>query len=149
MDVKTILWPTDLSENSQRAAKHVVSLAEQYGAAVKLLYVAADLCDYFPAYGNHPDPEKVQAFVDWELEHAKKKLGSICDSELKGCPNLSFHLVKGDAAQEILKAISEYKADLVVLTSRGHGGKTGVKGDFGNVADKVVKSSPIPVHVVK
>jgi hypothetical protein len=29
MEVRTILWPTDLSKNSLKAAKHVVSLADQ------------------------------------------------------------------------------------------------------------------------
>ena len=147
MEVKTILWPTDLSENSKKAAKAVVSLAQKYGAEVKLMYVAADLCQYFPAYGNHPQPERVTEFLDWELEHAKKKLDTICETELDGCPMLSVKLVSGDAATEILKAVKEEKADLVVLTRKGHGGP-GLEGGFGSVAEKVLKNSPVPVHVV-
>ena len=42
MEVRTILWPTDLSKNSIKAAKHVSSLAEKYQAKVILLYVGVD-----------------------------------------------------------------------------------------------------------
>ena len=43
MEVRTILWPTDLSKNSIKAAKHVSSLANKYQAKVILLYVGVDL----------------------------------------------------------------------------------------------------------
>ncbi len=52
MEVETILWPTDLSKNSLRAARHVESLAEKYQAKVVLLYVGVDLMTYFTAYGS-------------------------------------------------------------------------------------------------
>jgi hypothetical protein len=32
--IQTILWPTDLSRNSLKSAKHVVSLAEKYQAKI-------------------------------------------------------------------------------------------------------------------
>jgi nucleotide-binding universal stress UspA family protein len=57
MKVNTILWPTDLSENSLKAGKHVISLADKYQADVILLYVAVDLCAFFPAFGNYPSVE--------------------------------------------------------------------------------------------
>ncbi|RLA89597.1 MAG: hypothetical protein DRG58_04655 [Deltaproteobacteria bacterium] len=39
MEVQTILWPTDLSMNSLKATKHVISLAEKYQAEVIMLYI--------------------------------------------------------------------------------------------------------------
>lgn len=47
--VRTILWPTDLSRNSLKAAKHVVSLAEKYQAKIVMLYVGTDLTAYWEA----------------------------------------------------------------------------------------------------
>jgi nucleotide-binding universal stress UspA family protein len=74
----------------------------------------------------------------------------VCDKELKACPNLQVRLVQGDAAQEILKAVVQEKADLVVLTShgRGHEKIDRITPTFGSVAEKVVKNSPVPVHLV-
>ena len=72
MEIKTILWPTDLSENSLKAGNHVISLSEKYQAEVVLLYVSVDLCSFFPAYGNYPSVEHLNNFRDWELEKPEK-----------------------------------------------------------------------------
>jgi nucleotide-binding universal stress UspA family protein len=149
MEVRTILWPTDLSKNSIKAAKHVSSLAEKYQAKVILLYVGVDLLSMFPAYGT-PSGDQVQHFHQWELEQAKKHLEAVCAKELKACPNIEVKLVQGDAAAEILKTITAAKADLVVLTShgRGHDELDQKSTDFGSVAKKVMANSPVPVHLV-
>ena len=103
MEVRTILWPTDLSKNSIKAAKHVSSLALKYNAKVILLYVGVDLMSMFPAYGT-PSGGQLQHFHQWELEQAKKHLEGVCAKELKACPNIDVRLVQGDAAAEILKS---------------------------------------------
>ena len=149
MEVHTILWPTDLSKNSIKAAKHVESLAEKYQAKVVLLYVAVDLMTHFGAY-SYPTPEHVKHFQDWEMQHAKKQLETVCAKELKACPKIEMRLVQGDAAAEILKAVKKEKADMVVLTSHGRGTEEldQKSADFGSVAKKVMANSPVPVHLV-
>ena len=149
MEVHTILWPTDLSKNSIKAAKHVESLAEKYQAKVVLLYVAVDLMTHFGAY-SYPTPEHVKHFQDWEMQHAKKQLEAVCDKELKACPKIEMRLVQGEAAAEILKAVKKEKADMVVLTSHGRGTEEldQKSADFGSVAKKVMANSPVPVHLV-
>ncbi|MCJ7819336.1 MAG: universal stress protein [Syntrophales bacterium] len=149
MEVRTILWPTDLSKNSIKAAKHVSSLALKYEAKVILLYVGVDLMSMFPAYGT-PSGGQLQHFQQWELAQAKKHLEGVCAKELKACPNIDVRLVQGDAAAEILKTIKEAKADMVVLTSHGRGQEDldQRSADFGSVAKKVLANSPVPVHLV-
>ncbi len=149
MEVHTILWPTDLSKNSIKAAKHVESLADKYQAKVVLLYVGVDLMTHFGAY-SYPSPEHVKHFQDWELQHAKKQLELVCEKELKACPKIEMRLVQGDPAAEILKSVKEEKADMVVLTShgRGHDELDQKSADFGSVAKKVMANSPVPVHLV-
>jgi len=149
MEVHTILWPTDLSKNSIKAAKHVESLAEKYQAKVVLLYVAVDLMTHFGAY-SYPTPEHVKHFQDWEMQHAKKQLETVCAKELKACPKIEMRLVQGDAAAEILKAVKKEKADMVVLTSHGRGTEEldQKSADFGSVAKKVMANSSVPVHLV-
>jgi len=149
MEVRTILWPTDLSKNSIKAAKHVSSLALKYDAKVILLYVGVDLMSMFPAYGT-PSGGQLEHFQKWELEQAKKHLEGVCAKELKACPNIEVKLVQGDAAAEILKTAKATKADMVVLTShgRGHEDLDQRSADFGSVAKKVLANSPVPVHLV-
>ncbi len=150
MEVRTILWPTDLSKNSIQAAKHVESLAQKYQAKVILLYVGVDLMNYFPAYGNYPSQEHLHHFQNWEMTHAKKSLEAVCEKELKACPNIEVRLVQGDAAAEILKMINQEKADMVVHTTHGRGaeGLDQVGPEFGSVARLVMANSPVPVHLV-
>jgi nucleotide-binding universal stress UspA family protein len=147
--VRTILWPTDLSKNSIKAAKHVSSLAEKYQAKVIVLYVGVDLLSHLRAYGD-PSTEQAKHFQEFELKHAKKELEGVCERELKACPNLQTRLVQGDAASEILKMAQAEKADMVVLTTHGRGAENldQKSSEFGSVARKVMANSPVPVHLV-
>ena len=149
MEVRTILWPTDLSKNSLKAAKHVMSLADKYQARVIMMYVGTDLTAMDQAYG-YPSQEHLRHFQDWELTKAKKQMEGICEQDLKACPLLQVKLVQGDPAGEILKAVQEEKADLLVLTShgKGHEAVDQKSVEFGSVARKVLAQSPITVHLV-
>jgi nucleotide-binding universal stress UspA family protein len=149
MEVRTILWPTDLSKNSIKAAKHVSSLALKYEAKVILMYVGVDLMSHFGAYGC-PSEEQLEHFKDWELKQAKKQLETVCEEKLKACPNIEVKLVQGDAAAEILNAVKDSKADMVVMTSHGlgHEDLDQKSSEFGSVAKKVLAQSPVPVHLI-
>ena len=57
----------------------------------------------------------------------------------------------GRAASEILQAVQTEKADLVVITThgRGHDDIDQKSPVFGSVAEKVIRLSPVPVHLVE
>ena len=150
MNVRTILWPTDLSKLSLKAAPHVNSLAEKYQAKVIVLYVGVDLMNLLPYGGKYPSEEHLGHFQNWEKDQAKKKLETICEAELKACPMFEVRLVQGDPAGEILKAINKEKADMVVLSSHGRSGDEleAASPEFGGVARKVLASAKVPVHLV-
>jgi nucleotide-binding universal stress UspA family protein len=150
MEVRTILWPTDLSKNSIKAAKHVSMLAQKFQAKVILLYVGVDLMSMFPAYGNYPSEDQLKHFQNWELKQAKKHLESVCETELTACPNIDVHLLQGDPATEILRTIDQSRVDLVVLTThgRGHDELDQKSSEFGSVVKKVMANAAVPVHLV-
>lgn len=147
MDVQTILWPTDLSQTSKKAAPKIIELAQKHGAKIVLLYVGVDLCSYFPAYGDYPKADLITDFQSWELEKAKDKMEDFCAKELSACPNLEMRMVTGDAAEEILKKIGEEKADLVVMATRGEGVEWAAKSGttLAPIAEKIIARSPVPV----
>lgn len=148
--IRTILWPTDLSKNSLKSAKHVVSLAEKYQAKIIMLYVATDLTSMFGGYAHEPGEHHLKHFQEWELKQAKSKMQHICETDLKACPNMEIRLVQGDAASEILQAVQTEKADLVVITTHGlsHDQMAKKSPLFGSVTEKVIRTSPVPVHLV-
>jgi nucleotide-binding universal stress UspA family protein len=59
--------------------------------------------------------------------------------------NYKTRSVVGNAAEEILKAATKDKVDLIVMGSRGHGGLTSML--IGSVAQKVLTQSEVPVMV--
>lgn len=150
MPQNTILWPTDLSKGSLKAMDQVSALAEKLDSKVVVMYVAVDLCSYFPAYGNFPSPERLQEFQSWEMEEARRSLEKVCERMQKGCPNLKVRLVRGDAAEEILKAVREEQAGLVVMTSRGRSldADPSRATGLGSVARTVLEKSTVPVQIV-
>ena len=143
MEVKRILWPTDLSGSAEKALDYVTSLSEKYGSEVHVLYVIEQLALHEPWYGEF-DKTHVEKIQDWEQKTAKKRLDEICENFLKGCPLYVKHTAVGDPAQEILGFIEKENVDLVVMASHGRKGHF----RFGSVADKVIRHSRVPVVAI-
>lgn len=143
MEVKKILWPTDLSNNAEKALPYVTSLGEKYQTEVHVLYVIEELAYHEPWYGEF-DRAHIEKIHKWEEEKARERLDQTCNSYLKGCPLYIKHIAIGDPAREILKLIEEEKVDMVIMSTRGRKGHFG----FGSVAEKVTKNSPVPVVTI-
>jgi len=143
MAVTKVLWPTDFSANASQALEHVTSLTEKYQAEIHILYVIEDMGHHEPWYGDL-DRSHVDRIHEWERKAAEKRLNEICENHLQGCPLYVKHIAIGDPAEEILKAIDEQKVDTVVMATRGRRGRF----QFGSVAEKVVKNSPVPVVTI-
>ncbi len=61
--------------------------------------------------------------------------------------NTQINVLTGNPAEEILRFTEEQKADLIVIASRGKSGFS--RWDMGNVADKLMRGSRVPVLMVK
>ena len=144
MEIKKILWPTDFSKNSNAALAYVLSLTKKYGAEIYLLYVAEDLTDHPPWYGELT-PEHAETLREWEIPHAEKKMEEICQKDLAGCPMFHKRISLGDPADEILKVIEKEGPDVVIMATRGRRDRF----QFGSVTERVVKNSPVPVWTVR
>lgn len=143
MEVKKILWPTDLSGNAEKALPLVTSLSEKLQGEVHLLYVIEELALHEPWYGEF-DSSHIDKIHDWERKKAEERLDWVCGEHLQGCPLYIKHMAIGDPADEILKIIPEEGIDMVVMAKRGRKGRF----SFGSVTEKVVKNAPVPVSVV-
>jgi nucleotide-binding universal stress UspA family protein len=143
MELKKILWPTDLSANAAKALPYVTSLSKKYDAEIHIIYVIQEMAQHEPWYGefdrNHLD--KIQA---WEKESAEKHLEQICEKYLQGCPLFVQHTASGDPAQEVINLVKRENIDIVVLAVKGWKGSF----PFGSVAEKVVKNSSVPVITI-
>ncbi len=143
MEIKKILWPTDLSNHAQEALPFVTSLTSRYQAEVHILYVIEELGEHAAWYGEFDNPH-IEKIHEWEKEKAEERLGEICEKYLVGCPRFIRHVAIGDPADEILKLIQEEEVDIVVMATRGERNRF----HFGSVTDRVVKYSPVKVVTV-
>ncbi len=143
VEFKHILFPCDLTENSNKILPFVMSMAEKYDSAIDLLHVVENLNRWGKIYVPHPYLNKLQ---EEALAAAEKALEWICDQKLKSCPNFRRRIVTGDPANQIIKVIEAENIDLVIMAT--HGRKGLEHTIFGSVAQNVVQRSPVPVLTI-
>jgi nucleotide-binding universal stress UspA family protein len=140
VEIKRILFPTDLTKNSSKVLPYVLSVSDKYNSMIYLLHVIE----------NAPTlraSEVAAAYDEKEaLNEAEAEIDNVCEKQLESCPGFQKKVVFGNPAMEILKAIKTVGIDLVVMGTRGRKGTSRIF--FGSVAESVIKSSPVPVLVV-
>ena len=143
LEIKKILFPLDLTENSSKILPYVLSISEKYNSLIYLLHVVQDLNKWGKLYVPHPSMDK---FQEEAIEGAKKAMDTVCENQLQSCPNFQKKVVSGDTVDEILKVIESEDIDLLIMGT--HGRKGLEHTIFGNKKKKVVKKSPAPVLVI-
>ena len=132
--IRTILQPTDFSENSRNALQVACSLARDYGARLVVLHVAA-----IPAIEGYQavDPAAIRNEAE-TLLNALEVPGDNVRAE-RQC-------VLGETVPELLRVAQEINADVIVV---GTHGRTGLKHLLmGSVAEQVLRHAPCLVLTV-
>ena len=138
-----VLFPVDFSESSDKIVPYVQSVAERFGSQIHILF-AARVFDHFTSiYVPHPSINKFEKEL---IDGAEKRLYEFVDHHFKEFPHTKTAVVAGDPSEEIINYINEHEIDLVIMGTHGRKGMD--KIIFGSVAERVVKSSPVPVMVV-
>jgi nucleotide-binding universal stress UspA family protein len=137
---KRILCPVDFSEFSTRAFRYAIAFAQQYKSEVIAFHCApmipvpflygAEFSSGMPAFSYDPS-EELQRFIE-----------SFKAFDL----SIKMRVDEGDPASRILNAISEEKADLVVMGTHGLGGYEEIL--MGSVTNKILHKTQIPVLTV-
>ena len=142
-EFKKILFPVDLSESSEKILPYVRMVAKKLDAKIHILF-AARVLQYFTSI-NVPHPS-INKFEQEIIEGAEKKLYEFIDQYFKEYPGTKTAVVAGDASEEIINYVESQGIDLIIMGT--HGRKGIDKALFGSVAERVVKTSPVPVLVV-
>ncbi len=135
---KKVLVPTDGSEQSKKAVEHAAKLSKALNAKITLLYVInLPYIKQITLVGEHAAEElrKKGERILKDAEEIVKKYGVEYEKKID----------EGDPASVIV----EYgkKHDAIIMASHGHSAIT--KLLLGSVADKVVRTSTVPVTIVK
>lgn len=141
--IKKILVPTDLSELSVAAVEYAASLAEKYDARIYLLYVIEGQ----PSKGLPPDGGYSEAGPAASVEEGKKELHRFVDWKAKEIGDVVEVAQAGKPETEICRFAKEEGIDLIVMATHGRTGLAHVL--MGSVAERVVRTSGVPVMTVK
>jgi nucleotide-binding universal stress UspA family protein len=133
---RRILVPTDLSEPSRRAFPLAAVLARSFGAHVIALHAAS------PRIGR--TTAGITDAIDAVMP-SDRALIQFLGRAFRGVV-VEPMVVLGSAWARIVEAARDERADLIVISTHGHGGL--VDRVLGTHAERVVQEAPCPVIVV-
>lgn len=136
--IRTILFPTDLSEASESALGVAFSLARDYHAHLIILQVAS-----FGGAVPYSELERILKQSSGYRHELEDKLRQCQRPECKA----EFRVVEGDSAEQIVRVAQEARCDLIVMGSHGRTGLARLL--MGSVAEKTLRNAPCPVLLVK
>jgi len=144
LHLKKILVPIDFSDASKKALKYAFRFAEQFNCEIVLLHVVE------PAGPTVGPPLVLEVFLDAEdpLSIVEKKLAALsAQARTNGTNPASSTIRTGHAPNEITKAAKDLDVDLIVIAT--HGNTSSRYLCIGSTAERVVRSAPCPVLVVR
>ncbi len=147
-----ILYPTDFSEISRKAADYILKLREAGAEEVYVLHVmdtstmmAPAGPSFFGAVGTTPALTQ-QAIDEWR-ESAAEEVGRLADTFEAAGLRATAAVEVGDPADVVLRTAAAENASIIVIGATGKGHLAELI--LGSVSDEVIRKSHLPVLVVK
>jgi nucleotide-binding universal stress UspA family protein len=136
--IDSVVVATDGSESVQRATAVALDLADRFDATVHALYVV-------DTEEVESSPEDLQADLRDALEQqAEDALEDVAD---RAAGDVTTAVREGRPAAEIVGYARENDVDLVSTGTRGRHGENRLL--IGSVAERVVRTCPVPVLTVR
>ena len=167
VDVKKILYATDLSENARYAFAYAMSLADLYDAAITMIHVLPEVPELLDqSVIGYISAERWEEIKSQQLDEAKEALigkkrehlaikealhqfSEDVKEQQKGAGFKTDEIIveRGNPVEEIIKNAEERNCDLVVMGTHGQG--TLADAMLGSTARRVIRRSKMPVLVVR
>jgi nucleotide-binding universal stress UspA family protein len=167
VDVKKILYATDLSENARYAFAYAVSLADLYNAGITMIHVLPEVPALLDqSVIGYISEERWQDIKSQQMDEAKEALiGKKRDhlaikealhqfsedvkqeQEGDGFTTDDIVVQRGNPVEEIIRNAEEQNCDLIVMGTHGQGTLEDVM--LGSTARRVIRRSKVPVLVVR
>ena len=138
LPIRTILHPTDFSDESRPAFELACALARDYSAALVVSHVVPPTRAFAADGVAIPLPAE-------EPYEARARLARMHPTE--GRVEVEHRLLEGDPTTMILKLAEDAKADVIVMGTHGSSGLMRLL--VGSVAEGVMRKAPCPVLTVR
>ena len=165
IQIRKILYATDLSETAVHAFSYALSLAMAYDAGITMLHVVSEsssnefISSMISATTLRKIKEQHHSEARQNMIGKRREFGAIKEvlqafsDEAKAANHNQDFLTEdiliedGPPAETIVKTAKKQDCDLIVMGTHGQGGITEIL--VGSTAKKVIKQSSIPVLVIR
>ena len=138
-----ILFPVDLSETSPKLVTYVTQMANRFESEIHLLFVAR-VFDYFT--NLYVSDTSINEFHTEIVEGAERRLQEFRTENFSDFKAVQTRVEVGDISEEIINYSKSKETDLIIMGTHGRKGLDRIM--FGSVAERVIKTSPVPVLVI-
>ena len=140
---KSILVPLDGSELAELVFTYVKELAGRLDMDIVLLHISSpNFSQFIPMHRAYI--ERMAETIQRQTEEIQKKIGIKPGDKLI---KVQGKLAIGYAAEEILRYADENAVDLIAMATHGRSGLK--RWIVGSVADKILRTSSLPVWLVR
>jgi nucleotide-binding universal stress UspA family protein len=143
--MKTILFPTDFSDNASHAAQYAGMLAKLFNAKIVLLNIYS-----IPTVSEYQLPSEIEDFIIRNRKEAEKALQDFAVKFIEKtglAPERVIQRVEyGLATDKIVNIANAIKSDMIVMGTKGAG--TLLDRWLGTHAQEVMKLAECPVWVI-
>ena len=139
-EFKTILCPTDFSEDSYRALDYGVRFAKAADGVLLIVHVIHIASGELTEHGHTMKIEAGQQRAQSMLEEARQKYAN-------NYPKCELVLDLGNPYEKLMAIIAQRKVDLFVMSTHGSSGLRHLI--MGSVAERLIQHAPCPVFVVR
>jgi len=143
LNLKKILVPIDFSPTSKQAFQLALRFAERFGCKIILLHVIEPEA----AIAGTPLAMDIFAQPEEDTRAAKAELACLAASLGKHTNSFTSVVRIGHAPNEITKAAKELDVDLIMIATHGYTSWRNLC--IGSTAERVVRTAPCPVFVVR
>ncbi|MFM8275203.1 MAG: universal stress protein [Gemmata sp.] len=138
LPIRKILFATDFSDSARPAFECARALARDYRAALVVVHVAAPPRAFAADGIAVPLPVEEPYALHARLVHLHPVEQGV---------EVEYHVLGGEAAEQILKAAHETRADVIVMGTHGKSALTRLL--TGSVAESVMRRATCPVLTLR
>ena len=147
---RSIVVPLDGSRLSEQALPLAVAIAERARAKLRLVLVSVPVIPPGAPLPLSTEVRELYASLEREVRESEKAYLKAFADQLRqqsAALTITSTTLQGPVAKALLGYVDQSKTDLVVMTSRGHGGLRRLW--LGSVADAMIRGSAAPVLLVR
>lgn len=140
-EFKTILCPTDFSEESYRAIEYGLRFAKAADGTIVLAHVI-----HVPSGELYQPDGHVLSFNEAK-QRAMNQLEELLQNRLQSYPKCELLVDIGDPHEVLIGLAAQRKVDLIVIATHGRSALGHLV--MGSVAEKIIRHAPCPLFVVR